>query len=486
MTAVLQAGVPWVVTNAEGSRTAPSGVESAKVGEWFAGDLAKLQAVLRKLKRDAEAYLGEKITDAVIAVPAILGDAGRQATKEAAEIAGLTVLQIINEPVAAAMAYRLDRGKAANILFFELGRRALHTSLLIASDGVTEVRAASEDNHLGGDDWSQRIVDWLVKDFRNGYGIDLSEDRMALHRLREAAEKAKIELSQWMESRINLPYISHSEDGPLHLEARLTRAGFQRMTSDLLDRCKSPFRKVIEDSRVEATDIDHVVLAGGSTRMPAVVNLVKSLAGGKEPWNDINPVEVFAFGACLHAGLLKGKVNGSQLPGETPPANEHAIAQPTTAVSAAGTQTRDKVFISYSHADAHYMTEFSKFLRLYMNNELMAVWDDTRIRPGEPWEESIEHALASAKLAVLVVSVDFFDSEFIRKRELPPLLEAARSGSVTILWIPLRTSPVELTAIWEYQPMHPPERPIVSLPGRHARERAWKKICEDIRDAYRR
>ena len=207
---------------------------------------------------------------------------------------------------------------SVNILVFDLGRHTLHVSLLIASEGVIEVKAASEDNHLGGDDWDQRIVDWLVKDFKNGYGIDLSKDKMALQRLREAAEKANIELSQSMESQLSLPYISHSSDGPLHLDAKLTRAEFQRMTSDLLDRCKGLIQKVIEASRVQAADIDHLVLVDGSTRMSAVVKLVKSLTGGKEPCNGISPDETVAFGACLQAGLLKGEVRDSRLLEEAP------------------------------------------------------------------------------------------------------------------------------------------------------------------------
>jgi len=274
--------------------------------------------VLQKLKRDAEAYLGEKITDAVITVPAYFSDAQRQATKEAGQIAGLNVLRIINEPTSAALAYHLDKETEATILVFDLGGGTFDVSLLEVGEGVVEVKATSGDNHLGGDDWDQRVVDWLVKDFKNGYGIDLSKDKMALQRLREAAEKAKIELSQSMESQINLPYISHSADGPLHLDAKLTRAEFQRMTSDLLDRCKGPFQQVIKDAGIKLDDLHHVVLVGGSTRMPAVVDLVKSLTGGKEPNKGVNPDEVVAVGASLQAGVLKGEFKDVLLLDVTP------------------------------------------------------------------------------------------------------------------------------------------------------------------------
>jgi len=274
--------------------------------------------VLQKLKRDAESYLGEKITDAVVTVPAYFSDAQRQATKEAGQIAGLNVLRIINEPTAAALAYHLDKEGEATILVFDLGGGTFDVSLLEVGEGVVEVKATNGDNHLGGDDWDQRIVDWLVQDFKNGYGIDLSKDKMALQRLREAAEKAKIELSQSMESQINLPYISHSSDGPLHLDAKLTRAEFQRMTSDLLDRCKNPFQQVIKDAGIKLDDLHHVVLVGGSTRMPAVVDLVKSLTGGKEPNKGVNPDEVVAVGACLQAGVLRGEVKDVLLLDVTP------------------------------------------------------------------------------------------------------------------------------------------------------------------------
>src|ERR1700751_5519619 len=342
--AVLEGGEPTVIANAEGSRTTPSVVAFAKNAEVLVGEVAKRQAVtnvdrtirsvkrhmgtdwtvtidgkkfnpqqisafiLQKLKRDAEAYLGEKITDAVITVPAYFSDAQRQATKEAGTIAGLNVLRIINEPTSAALAYHLEKEGSAKILVFDLGGGTFDVSLLDVGDGVVEVEATNGDNHLGGDDWDQRIVDWLVQDFKSGSGIDLSKDKMALQRLREAAEKAKIELSQSTESQINLPYISHGPDGPLHLDTRLTRSEFQRMTSDLIDRCKSPFQQVIKDAHVNVKDIDHVVLVGGSTLM----------AGGEDPNKGVTPDEVVAVGACLQAGVLKGEVKDILLLDVTP------------------------------------------------------------------------------------------------------------------------------------------------------------------------
>ena len=352
--AVLEGGEPAVIANAEGSRTTPSVVAFAKNGEVLVGEVAKRQAVtnvdrtirsvkrqmgtdwsvaidgkkfspqqisafiLQKLKRDAEAYLGETIADAVITVPAYFNDAQRQATKEAGQIAGLNVLRIINEPTSAALAYHLDKDSEATILVFDLGGGTFDVSLLEVGEGVVEVKATSGDNHLGGDDWDQRIVDWLVKDFKNNYGTDLSKDKMALQRLRETAEKTKIELSSSTESQINLPYITHSDQGPLHLDTKLSRAEFQKMTSDLLDRCKSPFQQVIKDAGVKLDDIHHVVLVGGSTRMPAVVDLVKDLTGGKEPNKGVNQDEVVAIGACLQAGVLKGEVKDVLLLDVTP------------------------------------------------------------------------------------------------------------------------------------------------------------------------
>src|SRR5712672_1745107 len=352
--AVLEGGEPAVIANAEGSRTTPSVVAFAKNGEVLVGEVAKRQAVtnvdrtirsvkrqmgtdwtvkiddkkftpqqisafvLQKLKRDAESYLGEKITDAVITVPAYFSDAQRQATKEAGQIAGLNVLRIINEPTSAALAYHLEKEGEATILVFDLGGGTFDVSLLEVGDGVVEVKATSGDNHLGGDDWDQRIVDWLVQDFKNNYGTDLSKDKMALQRLRESAEKAKIELSGSAETTINLPYITHSEQGPLHLDTKLTRAEFQKMTSDLLDRTKGPFQQVIKDGNTKLSDIQHVVLVGGSTRMPAVVDLVKELLGGKEPNKGVNPDEVVAVGAALQAGVLKGEVKDVLLLDVTP------------------------------------------------------------------------------------------------------------------------------------------------------------------------
>ncbi|MBV9292283.1 MAG: molecular chaperone DnaK, partial [Frankiales bacterium] len=351
---VLEGGEPNVIANAEGSRTTPSVVAFAKNGEVLVGEVAKRQAVtnpdrtirsvkrhmgtdwtvsidgkdmtpqqisafiLQKLKRDAEAYLGETVTDAVITVPAYFSDHKRQATKEAGQIAGLNVLRIINEPTAAALAYGLDKESDQTILVFDLGGGTFDVSLLEIGDGVIEVKATSGDNNLGGDDWDERVVDWLVTTFKNNHGIDLSKDKMAMQRLREAAEKAKIELSSSSEATINLPYITASGDGPLHLEEKLTRAEFQRMTSDLLDRCKGPFQQAIKDAGISVADIHHVVLVGGSTRMPAVVDVVKELTGGKEPNKGVNPDEVVAVGAALQAGVLKGEVKDVLLLDVTP------------------------------------------------------------------------------------------------------------------------------------------------------------------------
>ena len=352
--AVLEGGDPTVIPNAEGARTTPSVVAFAKGGEILVGEVAKRQAVtnvertirsvkrhmgsdwtvaidgktykpqqisafiLQKLKRDAEAYLGETVTNAVITVPAYFSDAQRQATKEAGEIAGLTVDRIINEPTAAALAYGLDKGdKEQTILVFDLGGGTFDVSLLEISDGVFEVKATNGDNRLGGDDWDQRVVDWLVTQFKNNNGIDLSKDKMARQRLQEAAERAKIELSQVQETQINLPYITAGADGPLHLDAKLTRSEFQRMTQDLLDRCRAPFNAVIADAKISVGKIDQVILVGGSTRMPAVVDLVKELSG-KEPHKGVNPDEVVALGASLQAGVLKGEVKDVLLLDVTP------------------------------------------------------------------------------------------------------------------------------------------------------------------------
>ncbi|WP_029138586.1 molecular chaperone DnaK [Nakamurella lactea] len=354
---VLEGGEPTVIANAEGSRTTPSIVAFAKNGEVLVGEVAKRQAVtnvdrtirsvkrhmgtdwttadidgkkytaqeisarvLGKLKRDAEAYLGEPVTDAVITVPAYFNDAQRQATKEAGDIAGLNVLRIVNEPTAAALAYGLDKGeKEQTILVFDLGGGTFDVSLLEIGDGVVEVRATAGDNKLGGDDWDERVVTWLVDKFKSANGIDLTKDKMAMQRIREAAEKAKIELSSSQQTSINLPYITvDSEKNPLFLDESLSRAEFQRITSDLLDRTREPFHQVIKDAGVKVSDIDHVVLVGGSTRMPAVTELVKELTGGQEPNKGVNPDEVVAVGAALQAGVLRGEVKDVLLLDVTP------------------------------------------------------------------------------------------------------------------------------------------------------------------------
>jgi molecular chaperone DnaK len=354
--AVLTGGEPEVIANAEGSRTTPSVVAFAKNGEVLVGEVAKRQAVtnvdrtirsvkrhmgtdwsvdidgkkytaqeisarvLQKLKRDAESYLGETITDAVITVPAYFNDAERQSTKEAGTIAGLNVLRIVNEPTAAALAYGLDKGeKEQTILVFDLGGGTFDVSLLEIGDGVIEVKATNGDNHLGGDDWDQKVIDWLVEKFKAAHGIDLTKDKMAMQRLREAAEKAKIELSASQQTSINLPYITvDTEKNPLFLDEQLSRAEFQRITSDLLERTKVPFQNVLRDAGIPLDQIDHVVLVGGSTRMPAVVELVKELTGGKEPNKGVNPDEVVAVGAALQAGVLKGEVKDVLLLDVTP------------------------------------------------------------------------------------------------------------------------------------------------------------------------
>ena len=353
---VLEGGEATVIANAEGARTTPSIVAFAKNGEVLVGEVAKRQSVtnvertirsvkrhmgtdwsmdidgkkytpqeisariLQKLKRDAESYLGETVTDAVITVPAYFNDAQRQATKEAGEIAGLNVLRIINEPTAAALAYGLDKSdKEETILVFDLGGGTFDVSLLDIGDGVVEVKATNGDNHLGGDDWDQALVDNLVKTFAAKNGIDLTKDKMAMQRVREAAEKAKIELSSSQSTSINLPYITvDAEKNPMFLDESITRAQFQSMTADLLDRCRRPFQAVLKDAGIPIANIHHVVLVGGSTRMPAVVDLVKELTGGKEPNKGVNPDEVVALGASLQAGVIKGEVKDVLLLDVTP------------------------------------------------------------------------------------------------------------------------------------------------------------------------
>jgi molecular chaperone DnaK len=357
---VLEGGEPTVIANAEGSRTTPSVVAFAKNGEVLVGEVAKRQAVtnvertirsvkrhmgendwrfptkgeidgksftpqqisafvLQKLKRDAESYLGETITDAVITVPAYFNDSQRQATKEAGEIAGLNVLRVVNEPTAAALAYGLDKGDAEQtILVFDLGGGTFDVSLLEIGDGVIEVKATAGDNHLGGDDWDEALIAHFIKTFRGQTGVDLTNDKMATQRLREAAEKAKIELSQSTTTSVNLPYLTASSDGPLHFELDLTRAEFQRLTQSLLERTRKPFQDALRDAGVAVSAIDHVVLVGGSTRMPAVVDLVREMLGGKEPNKGVNPDEVVAVGAALQAGVLKGEVKDVLLLDVTP------------------------------------------------------------------------------------------------------------------------------------------------------------------------
>ena len=355
--AVLEGGEAVVVTNAEGSRTTPSVVAFARNGEVLVGQPAKNQAVtnvdrtvrsvkrhmgdtgwsveidgkkytpqeisartLMKLKRDAEAYLGEDVTEAVITVPAYFNDAQRQATKEAGQIAGLEVLRIVNEPTAAALAYGLDKGgNEQTILVFDLGGGTFDVSLLEIGDGVVEVRATSGDNELGGDDWDERVVEWLVEKFKASSGMDLTKDKMAMQRLREAAEKAKIELSASQSTTINLPYITVDADkNPLFLDETLSRSEFQKITQDLLDRCRKPFEAVIADAGIKIDDIHQVVLVGGSTRMPAVSELVKDLTNGREPNKGVNPDEVVAVGAALQAGVLRGEVKDVLLLDVTP------------------------------------------------------------------------------------------------------------------------------------------------------------------------
>ncbi len=352
----LEAGEPVVIPNAEGSRTTPSVVGFSKSGEILVGEVAKRQAItnpdrtvrsvkrhmgdkswsvdidgkkwtpqevsaqiLLKLKRDAEAFLSDTVTQAVVTVPAYFDDAQRQATKEAGQIAGLEVLRIINEPTAAALAYGLDKsGQDRTVLVFDLGGGTFDVSLLEIGEGVFEVKSTHGDTQLGGDDWDQRVIDWLVKTFKDNHGVDLGNDKMALQRLKEAAEKAKIELSQVAETTINLPFITATADGPLHLEQKLTRAEFERMTEDLVERCKGPFDMAVKDWGKDVSAIDHVVLVGGSTRMPMIQELVKKLTGGKEPHKGVNPDEVVAIGAAVQAGVLRGDVKDILLLDVTP------------------------------------------------------------------------------------------------------------------------------------------------------------------------
>jgi molecular chaperone DnaK len=353
---VLEAGEPVVIPNSEGARTTPSVVGYSKNGEILVGEVAKRQAItnpdrtvrsvkrhmgvkdwsvdidakawtpqeisaqiLLKLKRDAESYLGDTVTQAVITVPAYFDDAQRQATKEAGQIAGLEVLRIINEPTAAALAYGLDKGdKDHTVLVFDLGGGTFDVSLLEIGDGVFEVKATHGDTQLGGDDWDQRVIDWLVKTFRDNHGVDLSADKMAVQRLKEAAEKAKIELSQVAETTVNLPFITATAEGPLHLDMKLTRAELERMTEDLVERCRVPFDLAIKDWGKDSYEVDLVILVGGSTRMPMILELVKKLTGGKEPHKGVNPDEVVAVGAAIQAGVLKGDVKDILLLDVTP------------------------------------------------------------------------------------------------------------------------------------------------------------------------
>ncbi|MGH8966370.1 MAG: Hsp70 family protein, partial [Actinomycetes bacterium] len=340
---VLEGGEPTVVANSEGARTTPSVVAFAKNGEVLTGQSAKNQAVtnvdrtirsvkrhmgsdwktqiddktftpqqisafvLQKLKRDAEAYLGEPVTDAVITVPAYFNDAQRQATKEAGEISGLNVSRIINEPTAAALAYGLDKESDQTILVFDLGGGTFDVSILELGEGVFEVKATNGDNHLGGDNFDKAIVDWMVAEFKRDQGIDLAQDKMALQRLYEAAEKAKIELSSTTSTQINLPFITATQEGPKHLDLQLTRAKLNELTHDLLERVVGPTKQALADAALTQKDIDHVVLVGGMTRMPAVQEKVKELVG-KDPHKGVNPDEVVAVGAAIQAGVLKGEV----------------------------------------------------------------------------------------------------------------------------------------------------------------------------------
>ncbi len=352
--AVLEGGEPTVIPNSEGGRTTPSVAAMSKTGERLVGQVAKRQAitnpentissikrkmgtsdkvrmgdkdytpqeisamVLQKMKRDAEEYLGEKVTDAVVTVPAYFDDAQRQATKDAGTIAGLNVLRIINEPTAAALAYGMDKEHDHTILVFDLGGGTFDVSILDIGEGVFEVKSTAGNTHLGGDDWDQRIIDWMADDFKAAHGVDLREDKMALQRLKEAAEKAKVELSTTTSTNINLPFITATADGPLHLDMNLGRSEFEKMTADLLEKCVGPFKRALNDAKLDPKDIEHVILVGGSTRMPAVVDLVKKLTGGKEPHKGVNPDEVVAVGAAIQGGVLKGEVKDILLLDVTP------------------------------------------------------------------------------------------------------------------------------------------------------------------------
>jgi molecular chaperone DnaK len=458
--AVLEGGEPTVIANAEGSRTTPSVVAFAKNGEVLVGEVAKRQAVtnpdrtirsvkrhmgtdwsvdvdgkkytpqeisarvLGKLKRDAESYLGEEIADAVVTVPAYFSDHQRQATKEAGQIAGLNVLRIINEPTAAALAYGLDKAeKEQRILVFDLGGGTFDVSLLEIGDGVIEVKATSGDNHLGGDDWDERIVAHLTKTFNGQYGIDLAKDKMAMQRrsqlwamptssridlakdkmamqrLREAAEKAKIELSASQSTGINLPYITAGPDGPLHLDLTLSRAEFQRMTQDLLDRCKGPFQQVIKDGGISVGQIEHVILVGGSTRMPAVTDLVRELTGGKEPNKGVNPDEVVAVGASLQAGVLKGE--GGYHPA-TPKSNG--------------------VFISYRRSDTGHVAGRISDRLVDRLGEQFVFMDVDSIEPGLDFVESIVAAIDNCSVLLILIGPQWLtatDTAGVRRLDDP-------------------------------------------------------------------
>jgi molecular chaperone DnaK len=352
--AVLEGGEPVVIPNSEGGRTTPSVVAVSKTGEWLVGQVAKRQAVtnpdntvasikrkmgttekvklgdseyspqeisakiLQKMKADAEEYLGEKITDAVVTVPAYFNDSQRTATKEAGRIAGLNVLRIINEPTASALAYGLDKESDQTILVFDLGGGTFDVSILDIGEGVFEVKSTAGNTQLGGDDWDQRIIDWMADDFKATSGVDLREDKMALQRLKEAAEKAKVELSTTNSTNINLPFVTATPDGPLHLDMTLSRSEFEKMTADLLEKCVGPFKRALKDANMDPKNIDHVILVGGSTRMPMVQEMVRKLSGGKEPHKGINPDEVVAMGAAIQAGVLKGEVKDVLLLDVTP------------------------------------------------------------------------------------------------------------------------------------------------------------------------